>query len=143
MGTPRYGHTATVLVLGGAKVLFTGGHTTLGSAATASAEVDDLESPVPAISPTASMANARADHTATLLPNGKVLIAGGRDGSNVLSSAEFYDPVTRVFISGDTLSLGRWSHGTAMLGNGTVLVVGGTLQSGAATAGAELYRPGP
>jgi N-acetylneuraminic acid mutarotase len=143
MGTPRYGHTATVLVLGGARILFAGGHTSTGSnAATSGAEVYDMAAPLPTILPTASMASARADHTATMLPNGKVLFAGGHDGATVLSSAEIYDPVTNVFTSAGSLSAGRYGQGAALLGYGSVLLSGGTLQSGSATASAELYRPG-
>ena len=40
---------------------------------------------------TGSLAVARAEHTATLLPNGKVLVAAGRNGSGELASAELYD----------------------------------------------------
>ena len=40
------------------------------------------------------MGTARVVHTATLLPSGKVLVAGGANSNDALSSAEFYDPVT-------------------------------------------------
>jgi hypothetical protein len=40
---------------------------------------------------------AREKHTATLLPTGKVLIAGGSDGSQDYASAELYDPKTGTF----------------------------------------------
>jgi hypothetical protein len=42
---------------------------------------------------------ARSGHTATLLPNGRVLILGGFDGNAVLNSAEVFDPTTRAFVS--------------------------------------------
>ena len=45
-------------------------------------------------SDTGSLGTARVYHTATLLPSGKVLVAGGVDGSGVLSSAELYDPAS-------------------------------------------------
>src|ERR1041384_6432501 len=48
--------------------------------------------------PAASMASARSGHTATLLPNGKVLIAGGMERNGVFyDTAELYDPATNVF----------------------------------------------
>src|SRR5207237_2973458 len=43
---------------------------------------------------TGSLATARNGHTATLLPNGKVLVAGGRNGNSILASAELYDPAS-------------------------------------------------
>ena len=43
------------------------------------------------------MSAARAAHTATLLPNGKVLVSGGNTGSAILSSAELYDPAAGTF----------------------------------------------
>jgi len=42
--------------------------------------------------PTGSMGTVRSNHTATLLPDGRVLIAEGFDGSNFISSAELYQP---------------------------------------------------
>lgn len=60
---------------------------------------------------TGSLATARAAHTATLLPDGKVLIVGGLDAnSNLLSSAELYDPVTGKFTSAGNLKKPRAYH---------------------------------
>ena len=49
-----------------------------------------------AFTATGSLGTARHSHTATLLPNGNVLIAGGFDGTSYLTSAEVYDPTTRT-----------------------------------------------
>ncbi len=75
---------------------------------------------------TGSMTTARANHTATLLSNGKVLIAGGYnsiDGN--LSSAELYDPATSIFTLAGSMTTKRADH-TATLNDWEVLIAGGT-----------------
>jgi WD40 repeat protein len=64
-------------------------------------------------------------HTATLLTNGKVLVAGGYDGSTSLASAELYDPATGAWSATGSFTTGRYYHAAASLPNGTVLVAGG------------------
>jgi Galactose oxidase, central domain len=91
--------------------------------------------------PTGDMSTGRTSHTATLLPNGKVLIAGGSDcfgynyGSCLLSSAEVYDSVSGKFAPTGNMSVTRVSHTATLLTNGKVLVTGGP------AASAELYDP--
>lgn len=70
---------------------------------------------------------ARDCHTATLLQNGMVLIAGGRSGNNTLSSAELYDPTTGTFTLTGSLLTARCDHSATLLQNGTVLIAGGYL----------------
>src|SRR5207244_774652 len=88
---------------------------------------------------------ARAFHTETLLPNGKVLVAGGSsDGftSGLLASAELYDPATGTWTATGSLTTGRFQHTATLLPNGKVLVVCGTNNSGSGLlASAELYDP--
>src|SRR5688500_5689306 len=63
----------------------------------------------------------RAAHTATLLPDGKVLIAGGFTGDeNSLASAEVFDPETKSFSSTANLGVSRSGHSATLLNNGKV-----------------------
>jgi hypothetical protein len=96
------------------------------------------------------MAGERGGHTATLLANGKVLIAGGgKTGGNQppfcgdgLVTAELYDPTTGVFTSTGNMGLGRVGQTATLLANGKVLVVGGLSNSSSdPIATAELYDP--
>ena len=63
---------------------------------------------------TGSLSTARTAYTATLLQNGKVLVAGGQDASGVLASAELYDPATGTWSATGNLHTGRKWH-TAIL----------------------------
>jgi Kelch motif/Galactose oxidase, central domain len=91
-----------------------------------------------------SMLTPRADHTATLLNNGKVLIAGGRNvnaaGLNGLNTAELYDPVAKTFTaSHGTMSTTRTRHTATLLLDGTVLLAGGDNSTTVTTA--DIYDP--
>ena len=91
---------------------------------------------------TGSMPQTRADHTATLLPNDKVLVAGGdRDGGgNTLTNAELYDPASRTWTATGSLLTDRADHTATLLPNGKVLAVGGR-EFFYDLASAELYDP--
>ena len=93
----------------------------------------------PAFQPTGSLTAARYHHAASLLPNGKVLVAGGYNGSQ-LASAEIYDPATGIWTPTGSMAETRFVHTTTLLTNGLVLVVGG-YGSGVYRASAELYNP--
>ena len=77
--------------------------------------------------PTAGlMLTARAAQTATLLPNGKVLIAGGRDASaNATASAEIYDPSNGTFSPTGPMTVPRALQTATLLLDGEVLITGG------------------
>jgi Galactose oxidase, central domain len=89
------------------------------------------------------MALARFSHTATLLPNGKVLVAGGDGNNGPLASTETYDPATEKWDAAGSLGTSHWWHTATMLSSGKVLVVGGVSNSTFnETAIAELYDAG-
>ncbi|MCE1229623.1 MAG: putative Ig domain-containing protein [Firmicutes bacterium] len=90
--------------------------------------------------PTANLNAARVFHTATLLGNGKVLIAGGFNGTLALASAELYDPVAGTFSSTGSMVTPRQAHTATLLANGKVLLSGG-VSLGTTLASAELYDP--
>jgi Galactose oxidase, central domain/Kelch motif len=134
--TARYYHTATLLPNG--KVLVAGGNGSIGSGGIlASAELYD-----PSTStwrPTAPLGTRREFHTATLLPNGEVLVAGG-NGPGFLNSAELYDPTSGTWSPTGSLITARYFHTATLLPNGKVLVAGGNGPSGILNS-AELYDP--
>ena len=74
---------------------------------------------------TGSLGTARDGHTATLLPSGKVLVAGGRYDRATLSSAELYDPATGTWTATGSLGTARYDHTATLLPSGKVLVAGG------------------
>ncbi|HEX4947555.1 MAG TPA: kelch repeat-containing protein [Blastocatellia bacterium] len=92
------------------------------------------------VNSTRSMTAKRAAHTATLLPNGKVLVAGGfvGDGGG-LSSAEVFDPTAKTFTSAGNMTVARSGHTATLLPNGKVLISGG--YNGDYLNTAEVYDP--
>jgi formylglycine-generating enzyme required for sulfatase activity/N-acetylneuraminic acid mutarotase len=92
---------------------------------------------------TSSMTTNRENHTATLLPNGKVLVTGGNanDGSAYLSSAELYNPGSATWTATGVMVKARACHTATLLTNGKVLVAGGW-NATAYLSSVELYDPG-
>src|SRR5207253_1105052 len=91
-----------------------------------------------------SMTTAGFSRTATLLPSGTVLVAGGYNGTGGFwASAELYDPVAGSWSATGSMSTSRVGHTATLLLNGTVLVAGGFYYDGAEhiLASAELYDP--
>jgi WD40 repeat protein len=140
LANPRSRHSATLLPDG--TVLVAGG-TGPGSVpftdhAIGSAELYDRLAGT--FTSTANLTQSRSAQTATLLPNGKVLIAGGFDpGGFDLGSTEVYDPPVHAFSQTGDLGTARSEHAATLLPNGKVLLAGGT-SSRTVLSTAEVYR---
>jgi uncharacterized protein (TIGR03437 family) len=149
LSTNRYGHTATLLRNG--KVLVAGGggfpcsgnfcfSTTYNSA--------ELYDPATGRWSNTGSLSRRANHTATLLPNGQVLVAGGVNfgydiGSfNYVTSAELYNPATERWQPTGSFTMIRGYHSAVLLPNGKILAVGSPDLNGRPVVwSAELYDP--
>jgi len=103
-----------------------------------------FRSPVPRLGSIISagrMLEPRSGHTATLLPDGKVLIAGGmRRNQDFYSSAELYDPATGKFQFTGEMHQRRVGQVAVLLHSGKVLIAAGWVGQGG-TDSAELYDP--
>src|ERR1019366_3548704 len=88
-----------------------------------------------------AMSTARAQHTATTLLDGTVVVIGGSDYTNDLASAEFFDPAANNFNAASSLATARSKHSAFLLPkNNEVLIVGGQ-SAGTDLNSAELYIP--
>jgi len=137
---PRLDHTATLL--GDGRVLIVGGSGPDG--ALASAELWDPETA--SFGLVGSLTEVRegqdAAHTATLLPDGRVLVVGGSGPDGALASAELWDPETASFGPAGSLAQARGHHTATLLPDGRVLIVGGKGVDDDFFASAELWQPG-
>jgi hypothetical protein len=152
-GQPGYigGRTATVLMNG--SVLVAGdGHEDCGRFA--NAELYDARTG--RFAATGTMTRVRDNHTATLLPDGMVLIAGGESEaaygnggwifSGTTTSTESYVPSTGTFVTAAEMTASRAGQSATLLNDGTVLIAGGYCYAGigqlcGVSASAELYTP--
>jgi len=93
---------------------------------------------------TGSMGAARAIQIASLLPNGKVLLAGGVNGASHLGTAELYDPAAGTFAlaTAQDMVTPRYQHTATTLQDGRVLVVGGRGGNGVLSS-AEIWITSP
>ncbi len=134
---------AVAVLLSNGKVLVAGGSSNgAASGALNSAELLDLKTGT--FAPTSqNMTSARFGTTATLLNNGKVLVAGGSNSGGVLNSAELYDPAADTFTATGNLNAARTGASATLLGSGKVLVAGGSSDGTAngALNSAEVFDP--
>jgi N-acetylneuraminic acid mutarotase len=159
MGTPAAIHTATLLESG--KVLEAGGYLPRwlpGSnpnayhAAPISLDTAQLYDPVSGTwSYSGSLTTDREGHTATLMPDGTVVVAGGLaiQGSaphvqhRTLGAVESYDPISGEWAGASDLNVPRSGHTATLLADGRILVAGGSIDgpdySTVSLASAELY----
>ncbi|WP_165956411.1 Kelch repeat-containing protein [Kribbella antibiotica] len=149
MSSTRRIHTMTLLPDG--KVLAAGGIAGPFRFPTPSVASADLFDPKSGTwSPTGSMTEPRLGHTATLLADGRVLVAGGgrvrgTDSGRTLATAELYDPATGLWTATETMTDARVDSQSVLLPDGRVLLVGGTVETGHGTfahlAFCELFDP--
>jgi hypothetical protein len=131
----RVWHSATPLQDG--RILITGGSTADFADLRYVTVAEIFDPDTERFIPQGSLAIGRISATATLLDDGKVLIAGGQGENGNLNEAELFDPATGQFsATGSMISL-RMAHSATLLPDGRVLMVGGDQ----ATLGAEIYDP--
>jgi hypothetical protein len=142
MTSPRY--TADAVTLPDGKILILGGVTDLISSNVSATA--DLYDPVSGtFSSAGTMTSPRGQPAATLLANGKVLIAGGVNAfgvsGSVLASAELYDPASGKFTPTGSMTTPSLEPAAVLLASGKVLICGGYDAFGDTQASAELYDP--
>ena len=143
-GSRSYGSSVTYEP---GKILAIGG----GDPPTSTAEVIDLTAATPAWNYVGSMASARRQLNATVLPDGKVLVTGGtsssgfNNGTNAVLTAELWNPATGTWSTMASMQVPRLYHSTALLlPDGRVLSAGGGRPAGTGTTdneNAEFFSP--
>jgi len=143
MATARSWHTATLLADG--RVLVVGGGSDERGEEVPSAAAELYDPRSGRWTATAKVSEARFGHTATLLPDGTVLVAGGNHPNGApAQSVELYDPSSGRWTATESMAEVRSSHTATVLADRMVLVAGGV---GPGTdpvrlTSAELYDPG-
>ncbi|MBI1859461.1 MAG: hypothetical protein HYR96_00905 [Deltaproteobacteria bacterium] len=141
LGSKRAFHTSTLLKDG--RVLITGGWTSrhqffTGVDPSGSGEIYDPKTDRFAFAASA-LSSPRAEHTATLLANGSVLLAGGLTTAGGLFTAEIYIPESNQFIETGRMEAGRGAHTATLVNSGDVLIVGGWNSEMKGISTAEVY----
>ena len=140
LNVARSRHTTSVLASG--KVLVAGGYTGFQNNPSSTATYELYDQATETWDMVTSVSSPRANHTATVLANGKVLVTGGRHNNNALASAELYDATTGLWIDIEPMNYPRFFHTATLLENGKVLVTGGLSGEGFSIGKtAEIYDP--
>jgi C-terminal processing protease CtpA/Prc/N-acetylneuraminic acid mutarotase len=140
LATARHAHTATRLPSG--KVLVVGGRGASGDRIDPLASAELYDPATNAWTSAGALALARTYYSATLLPSGKVLVAGGYQGGIYsTAAAELYDPATNTWTGTGAMATARDHFTATLLANGRVFVAGGSTGTRDPLASAELYDP--
>lgn len=151
MNFPRRHHLATTLKDG--RVLITGGIQLAGSGFGASPNTEIFDPATSRFVSAERMNDGRWLHSATLMKDGRVLIAGGRNNNctancpiYALNTAEIYDPATGEFTPTGPMHIARYNHTATLLQDGRVLILGGETTDDLGTGNdqvgtAEIYNP--
>ena len=151
MSTERTGHTSTLLDDG--SVLVTGGHLATEDAALTQDFTPDPSGDGPLASaerfdpatgrwtPAGTMAVGRYGHTATLLSDGTVLVAGGRAADDRTATAEIFDPADGTWTMTGAMARRRAGQAASLLADGSVLVVGGDVSLGVGATAERFVQP--
>ena len=140
MTTQRSDHTLTLLPNG--QVLIAGGQTCTSSTSCTALSTAEVYDPVTGtFSVTGSLNAARFNASAVAVTTGKVLVAGGFDGTAYPAAAELYDPVAGTFQTTGLLNTPRANATAIIMDNGQVLIAGGSSCSSpeCPTASTEIF----
>ncbi|GAC1701919.1 MAG: hypothetical protein NVS9B6_17420 [Candidatus Limnocylindrales bacterium] len=142
MLTPRY--QAAAVLLPDHRVLISGGAVEASTTGRTLETTELFDPAVGAFVRAGAMRQPRQGHTATVLKDGRVLVAGGSSTDGTTASSELLDPARGTWTVTGPLAQGRRLHAASLLGDGRVLVTGGEtaqLGSRASLASAAIYDP--
>lgn len=135
--SPRY--AAPAIMLNNGKILTVGGNDWSNGGSLATCEI--LNTGYQNVATASTITGVRYLHASSLLPNGKVLVTGGYNGTGSITSAQLYNPITDSWSSTSALSVSRYLHTSNLLPTGKVLVAGGYNTSSGPLTSCVLYDP--